>query len=188
MPWLAALLLLQTAVPFWQTKPAAQWSLDECKRILVDSPWTQSQSPYHVYITSAEPVRIAEDRLRKAAVASGEIAADTDEDYWDFINERGREYVVIGVRLPNPAVLLDPREAADVVKESRIKLGKRKHKLAAHFPPTPADPVLRLAFPKKVIGDEKTLTLELYLPGSTTPWRNFEFQLNDLTWNGKPAF
>lgn len=185
---LIAMLLLQIANPFWETKPTANWSVAECERLLRNSPWVQADSPYRVYITSAEPVRIAEERIRAKAALGGEVTAELDQDYQQFVNERYRDHVIVGVHMPNPTLLFDPREVADVVKESRMKLGKRKHKLVAHFPPTAADPVLRLVFPKKLVGDEKTLTLELYIPGSTTPWRNFEFLLKDLTWKGKAEF
>jgi hypothetical protein len=184
----AILFLLQHPAPFWESKPPAEWSLAECRQLLTGSPWVQSDGVNRVYITSAQPVRLAEERLMDAREESGEAPADLDPEYLDFVRERSREYIIVAVHMPNPTLMSDPREAADVAKESRIKIGKRKYKLAAHFPPTPGDPVLRLIFPKKIAGDEKTLTLELYIPGTPTPWRNYEFPLKSLLWKGKPEF
>ena len=46
-----------------------------------------------------------------------------------------------------------------------MQVGARKIKMTGHFPPTSRDPYLRMAFPRQPLGDEKTLTFALYIPG-----------------------
>jgi len=182
-----AALLLQT-VPFWEQRPPAQWSRTEVDQLLSDSPWAQT-SGARVYLASAEPARQAElmwKKWRKQQLGVEERFED-DDDYEEFLRQHPGEYIVVAVSVPNPSITPDPREFAEMEKRSRIKLDKRKYAMLAHFPPTPADPVLRMVFPKKLAGDEKTLILELYLPGVHLPYRNFEFPVKSLVWKGKPA-
>lgn len=173
---------------FWETRPPEEWTRAEVDRLLSDSPWAQS-SDTRVYIASAEPVRRAEllwrDWSRRDAGPEARFVAE--DDYEDFLKQHPGEHIIIGVVIPNWMVTPNPREVAEMEKQSRIKLDKRKYSMLAFFPPTPADPVLRMVFPKKFTGDEKKLTLELYLPGIQLPFRNFEFPISSLTWKGKPA-
>jgi hypothetical protein len=188
MPVLLLASLLLQAVPFWTERPPEQWTSSEVTRLLSDSPWAQS-SGVRVYLASAEPARRAEliwKKLRKAQLGV-EGTFEDDEDYEEFLRKHPGEYIIVGVAGSNPEITPDPREVARMEKESRIKLDKRKYAMLAFFPPTPADPILRMVFPKKLTGDEKTLVLELYVPGVHYPYRNFEFPIKSLTWQGKPA-
>src|SRR5678809_1435483 len=70
--------------------------------------------------------------------------------------------------------------------ESVMLIGKnRKHKLVGHFPPTPADPILRLVFPREVKPTDKSVVFRLYLPGVDFPERELEFEVRDLMYHGK---
>jgi hypothetical protein len=173
---------------FWETRPPEEWTREEVDRLLSDSPWAQS-SDVRVYIASAEPVRRAEllwrDWMRRDAGPEARYVAE--DDYEEFLKQHPGEHIIIGIAVPNWMLTPNPREVAEMEKQSRIKLDKRKHSLLAFFPPTPGDPVLRMVFPKKLTGDEKKLTLELYLPGIRLPFRNFEFPISSLAWKGKPA-
>lgn len=173
---------------FWETRPPEEWTRAEVDRLMSDSPWAQT-SDARVYLASAEPVRQAEllwrDWLRRDA--GPEVRVEPDDDYEDFLRQHPGEHIIIGIVLPNPMLTPNPREVAEMEKKSRIKLDKRKYSMLAFFPPTPGDPVLRMVFPRKVAGDEKKLTLELYLPGLRLPYRNFEFPIRSLEWKGKPA-
>lgn len=173
---------------FWETRPPEEWTRAEVDRLMSDSPWAQS-SDVRVYIASAEPVRRAELlwRERLKGDLGPEARFEQDDDYEDFLRQHPEEHLIIGVHLPNALYAPTPREVAEMEKKSRIKLDKRKYSMLAFFPPTPGDPVLRMVFPRKFAGDEKKLTLELYLPGLNLPYRNFEFPIRLLEWKGKPA-
>ena len=184
----AFVALLLQAAPFWEQRPPAEWTRADVDRMMSDSPWAQTDG-VRVYIASAEPVRQAElmwKKWRKQQLGV-EGVFEEDEDYEQFLREHPGDYIVVGVYGMNPAITPEPRQIAQMEKQSRIKLDKRKYAMIAYFPPTPADPVLRMVFPKKLAGDEKKLILELYLPGVHLPYRNFEFPIKTLVWQGKPA-
>jgi len=206
-PLFAALLLLQLASPrlapplappprapsakdaFWERHPPSEWSQDEVRLLLSDSPWAQTNGG-QVYLASAEPAREAEllwKKWTKQRLGVEERYED-EEDYEEFLRRHPGEHIIVAVRIPNAAPTPNERELATMEKQSRIKLDKRKYAMLAYFPPTPGDPVLRMVFPRKFAGGEKKLTLELYLPGVHLPLRNFEFPIQSLLWRGKPAF
>jgi hypothetical protein len=66
-----------------------------------------------------------------------------------------------------------------------MQVGKNKFKMTGHFPPTKSDPYLHMAFPRPEIGDEKTLTFSIYVPGLPIPFREVLFRLKDMVRNGK---
>ena len=184
---LLAALQLATA-PFWEGRPPEQWSQAEVNRLLSDSPWAHTNG-VRVYLASAEPARQAELMWKKWR--NGQLGVEgkfeDDEDYEEFLRQHPGEYIVVGVAGLDPTITPNPREVAHMQKQSRIKLDKRKYAMIAYFPPTPADPILRMVFPKKLLGDEKTLILELYVAGVHMPFRNFEFPIKSLVWKGRPA-
>ena len=70
--------------------------------------------------------------------------------------------------------------------ECMLRVGKNKVRMSGHFPPTPSDPYLRIAFPRGQIRvDDKTLNFDLYLPGVSFPYRHAEFVLRDMVVNGR---
>ena len=71
--------------------------------------------------------------------------------------------------------------------ESVLRVGRKEYKVAGHFLPIPADPVLRLVFPREVKPTDKTFTIRLYLPGLTFPEREVQFWTKDLMYRGKLA-
>jgi hypothetical protein len=184
----AALLLslMQAQVPFWETKPAAEWTSAEVERLLTDSPWATNEGA-HVYFASAKPVREAEALFKKRLARQlGPEAVPVDTEYEDFMRERGDRHIVVAVRVPDLNMYAEAREAKQVEKDSQIRIGKRKLKLAGLFPPTPSDPYLRLIFPRDVDPAAKSMRLELYIPGADgKPWRSFDFQISAMTYRGK---
>jgi hypothetical protein len=72
-------------------------------------------------------------------------------------------------------------------EESVMLVGQKKYKMVGHFPPTQADPVLRLVFPREVEASDKTVIFRLYLPGVELPDREVEFRTKDLMYHGKLA-
>ena len=71
-------------------------------------------------------------------------------------------------------------------EESILKVGRKKHHMTGHFPPTPSDPYLRMAFPRELGPNDKSLLFELYLPGIGGGYAMVEFRLKELLYQGKP--
>ena len=44
----------------------------------------------------------------------------------------------------------DNRETRQMEQECVMRVGRKKLKMTGHFPPSPGDPYLRLAFPREV--------------------------------------
>jgi hypothetical protein len=72
-------------------------------------------------------------------------------------------------------------------EESVMLVGHKTFKMVGHFPPTGADPVLRLVFPREVETSDKTVVFRLYLPGMEFPDREVEFPTKELMYHGKLA-
>jgi len=70
-------------------------------------------------------------------------------------------------------------------EESVMRVGRKKFKMTGHFPPSPSDPYLRMAFPRQVTVNDKAVSFELYLPGVAIPFRAIEFTLKDMLVRGK---
>jgi hypothetical protein len=85
--------------------------------------------------------------------------------------------IVVAVRLTNRKGFDDATEMRRMQEYCVLKAGKNKYKLTGHFPPWSGDPYLRLAFPRKVELSDKTMTLELYVPGLPGPYRELQFAL-----------
>jgi hypothetical protein len=189
--WVGALLLL-AGPAFWNDKPPADWTMDEVLRLLTDSPWGQiveagprSQGPrLAVYVATADPVMQAEDRLR--AARKQPTADPSWEDYREYILAEHGKLIVVAVRLPNPDQFSDAAEGRQMEQESVLKIGKRRYKIAGHFPPSSSDPYVRLAFPRDVRPGDRSLVFELYIPGVS--YRAAEFKISDMTYRGKPSF
>jgi hypothetical protein len=57
--------------------------------------------------------------------------------------------------------------------------------MTGHFPPSAGDPYLRIAFPREVTANDKSVNFELYVPGVGIPFRSVEFRVKDMTVKGK---
>ncbi len=185
-------LMMAAAVPFWDAKPAADWTLDEVLTLLRDSPWGQmagqsnNAPPVQIYIASAEPAILAEDRLR---VARRKPTSDPAwEDYRAYLVENTGKYIVLAMSVLKPEAFLDNGETSKMEKDSHMKIGRRKYKIEGHFPPSSSDPYVRLVFPKDVREDDRALDFEVYVPGSGNPYRQVRFELKDMIYHGKPSY
>lgn len=185
--------LLMLATPFWETLSPREWNNEQLMLMLTDSPWAQTTtfregSPAPIYLASAKPMREAEaELLRRFTLKIG--AANMPDsasrrEYEDFLAENDGKVVVIAIRNINLKILAEAEEGKRMEEESYMKVGKKKIKLSGHFPPTPADPVLRLIFPRPAeLGKE--IQFELYMAGFTGPYRSAIFKLKDLVYKGK---
>ena len=191
---LLPLLLLFFADPYWIGKPPAEWSDAQLTALLTNSPWAQSVEgpganapPVEVYLATAAPIQLAEkEALRRVQVRrkpGTPLPANAEYDLWMADNRANQ--IVVAVRIQNNRGFLDEQEVRKMESQTQIRAGKKKLKLTGSFPPSESDPYLRLAFPREVELSDKTMYVDLYLPGVPAPFRTAEFKLKDLVSGGK---
>jgi hypothetical protein len=195
MSFLVPLLLLMAA-PFWESQPPQQWSEAQLEALLADSPWAQmvpgpgvSALPVNVRLALAAPIEQAEkEQARRAALRSKPGPKEEDPgalEYRLWLEDNRATQIIVAIRMTTNQGLLDDREVRRMEDESVMRVGKKKIKMTGHFPPSPGDPFLRLAFPREVQLSDKTVTFDLYLPGVSAPFRSAEFKLKDMAVGGK---
>jgi hypothetical protein len=178
-------LLFWFAQPFWEAKPPEQWSDREVEQMLRDSPWAQHTLPIPgplAYLAMARPVEEAETEARVRAKLS---PRDADSDYSYFVTQKRETHFILAVPYENLRGFGDAREIKRLEEATVMILGRRKIRLAGHFPPVPDDPALRLVFPREVQDTDKKVLFRLYLPGAEFPDRTVEFTVKDLIYHGK---
>jgi hypothetical protein len=188
------------AAPFWQTKPPAQWDDRELLEMLTDSPWAQMAqgpgkvspaAPVLIFFATAAPMKIAErerDRRAQLKLPLAKRSSEPDplvEEYRAWLEENRAGQIVVAVLIPNTAAFSDQREVRKMEDESTLQVGRRKLKMTGHFPPSAGDPYLRLAFPRQVALSDKSIVLDLYLPGIPSPYRQAQFTVKDMVVDGK---
>ena len=176
-------LLLMLVVPFWETKPAEQWTDEEIQTVLESSPWvgTAGTDPgIRVYLATAAPIEQAEAELRSRIKKP---LAEPDPDYLDYLREHRDDAFVLAIPYPTVAPA-GAEESQRLDQETEMKIGRKKYKILGHFPPTPSDPVLRLVFPRAVKATDKMVEFNLYLPGLPFPERDVTFFVKDLMYHG----
>lgn len=203
---LAALLLvwLEITAPVWEQKTAAESTDEELAAVLTASPWAQmhrlelpaakgagglSNPTVHLFLATATPVREAERELRRRRLQANtdpERAADTE--FEEFLEANPGRYIVLAVRVLRPELLERPRSVETMERETRLRIGRRSYELVGHFLPTRDDPYVRLIFPRDVRDTDTELRFELYVPGVPLPFRTVRFQLEKLTWHGRPEY
>lgn len=188
------LALFLCADPFWISKPPADWSDPQLLALLSNSPWAQAVDgpgqgapPVQVYLATAAPIALAEkerDRRIQVRRPPGTPAPDKAE-YRLWLEDQNGSQIVLAVHIQNNRGFLDEREVRKMEDETEMHAGKKKFKLTGSFPPSESDPYLRLAFPRQVDLNDKTLRFDLYLPGVPSPFRSVEFTLKDMVSGGK---
>lgn len=194
MKWIGVLLFL--AAPFWETKAPAEWTEDELQRLLTNSPWAQmaeapakSNGPgVQVYLATAAPINQAERERDRRALRKRPVPPEPDplaEEYRVWLEDNRKSQIVLAVNVWNTNAYSKSREMARMENECVMRAGRRKFKMSGHFPPSPGDPYLRLAFPRQVEPGDKTISFDLYLPGIPLPFRTVEFNVKDMMLKGK---
>ncbi len=202
---LAALLF---ADPFWQTKPAKDWTDAELSQFLADSPWAQmapqAAKPQagknvgegklvQVYLATAGPIvkALAErDRrmeLRRPGITKtlGEDPLSEERALW-FADHRAAD-IIIAARVGNNEAFSIEKETERMEHDSVMEAGRARVKVSATFPPTQTDPHLYLAFAREpAAAADKDLSFTLYLPGVPAPYRTVIFKVKDMLVDGKP--
>jgi hypothetical protein len=173
--------------PFWEAKPPERWSNREIEAMRLDSPWAQSVGPdpkVLVYLATAAPIEDAEEEAR---LRTRNPLAEPDPDYLDYLRENGEKQFVLAIPEVTQRGLQEGGEEKAMVEQTEMVIGRKTYKIIGHFPPTEADPVLRLVFPREAQSTDKSILFRLYLPGVTFPNREAEFRVKDLVYHGKLA-
>ena len=206
MIWLAlaALLLVD---PFWQTKPAKDWTDAELSQFLSDSPWAQmaAQSgkpqagknsgegtPVQIYLATAGPVVTAlveRDRrmeLRRPGITKALADDPLSEERAAWFADHRAAYIIVAARVGNNNAFSIEKETSRMERDSVMESGRIQVKVSATFPPTQTDPHVYLAFLREpVAAAGKDLSFGLYLPGVAGPFRTVTFKIKDMLVNGK---
>jgi hypothetical protein len=180
------LLWMALAVaPFWESKPAADWTEQQLHVLLTDSPWAQAveRGGPVAFLATAQPIQDAEREIWRRRTAKGGVGPDPE--YGAFLEKDHGEHIVLAIAYRDPRPLADANEARRMEEESVLQVGKKKYKITGQFPPTPSDPYLRLVYPRKVTPADKSLVFDLYLPG-VSGYHTVEFRLKELLYRGKP--
>jgi hypothetical protein len=207
MIWLALAAFL-FADPFWQTKPAKDWTDAELSQFLADSPWAQMIAQpgkpqggknsgegrlVQVYLATAGPVvkAVAErDRrleLRRPGITKALADDPLSEERAAWFADHRAAYVIIAARVGNNDAFAIGKETSRMERESILEAGRTQVKVSATFPPTQTDPHLYLAFLREpVAAADKDLSFALYLPGVPAPYRTVTFKIKDMMVDGKP--
>jgi hypothetical protein len=174
-------ILALLAAPFWETKAPKDWSEEDLRLLLNDSPWAQAAEPspaVQVYLATARPIREAEAELARRR------GNPLNDEYEDYVRKEGDKNLVVAVAFPNLTALEDGEESHRMQEESIMKVGHKKYKMVGDFPPIPSDRYLRLVFPRVVTETDKSVTFELYLPGNG-PYHEVEFRVREMMYKGK---
>ena len=165
---------------FWDAKPPKDWSEEELGRILANSPWAREEG----FLASAKIMQDAEDEWRRRHISKRtEQPEPAENDYAEFVKNNPGKHVILAVRIEAYNDFLKAEETREMEKSCVLKAGKQKLRLVGHFPPSSADPYLRLVFPRPATV-EKNLRFELYLPGVSKPYRELEFYGKEMTVKG----
>jgi hypothetical protein len=180
-------LLFFLGPPFWEAKPPERWTDREIDAIRHDSPWAQSIGPEPmvlVYLATAGPI---EDADQEARLRIKKPLGEPDPDYLDYLRGNADKQFVLAIPGVPLSGLQKPGEERLMEEQNQMVVGRKSYKIVGHFPPTDADPVLRLVFPREVQATDKSVIFRLYLPGVPFPDRETEFRVKDLMYHGKLA-
>jgi hypothetical protein len=192
---LVVAFLLLAGAPFWETTAPKDWTAEQLEDMLRASPWAKTLEPplsmggvpsIPVYLATATPVRAAEVELLRRAGSPAE--PDEVDEYRDFLRQNAATHIVLAIQVPDRRAFSNAREVRRMEEQSFLKIGKKKHGVAGHFPPSVSDPWLRLVFPRDDTAAGPSLVFDLYLPGAPAPYRTIQFFLKELTYRGKPDF
>src|ERR1019366_2959223 len=138
MIWLILLSLL-SADPFWQTKPAKEWTDAELSKFLADSPWAQmaAQSAktqggkntgegasVQIYLATAGPVvkALAErDRrleLRRPGITKALAEDPLSEERALWFADHRAAYIIVAARVGNNDAFSIEKETGRMERES----------------------------------------------------------------------
>ena len=178
-------LLLFFAQPFWESKPPEKWTDREIDTLVHASPWGQIAGPSPevlVYLATAAPIEEAEAQQR---LRIKRPLAEPDPDYANYLRLNRDHAMVLAIPYAEPIRFGTEEEQKRLEEDCELVIVKKAYKILGYFPPTPADPVLRLVFPRAVKTGDRSAIFRLYLPGIAFPEREVEFRVKELVYRGK---
>jgi hypothetical protein len=190
-------LLFLFADPYWSSKPPADWSDPQLTALLTSSPWAEAvpgpgadSPPVEVFLDTAGPIQLAEKEHERRAQVRRKPGPLTPEnpavsEYRLWLEDNRATQIVVAIAIRSNKGFLDEGEVRRMEERCIMRAGKKKIKMTGSFPPSEADPYLRLAFPRQVELSDKMLSFDLYLPGVPAPFRTAEFVLKDMVVAGK---
>ena len=206
MIWMILAALL-CADPFWQTKPALEWTDAELSQFLADSPWAQMAAqpgkaqvgknagqgqPVQIYLATAGPVvkALAERgrrmELRRPGITKALAEDPLSEERAAWFADHRAAYIIVAARVGNNSAFSIDKETSRMERDSVMEAGRIQVKVSATFPPTETDPHVYLAFLREpVAAADKDLSFGLYLPGVPAPYRSVTFKIKEMMVDGK---
>jgi hypothetical protein len=194
---LLAVLSLLTA-SFWDSKAPADWTDNQLIQLFTDSPWAQMvgapggkdplSPPVQIYIATAATMQQGEkEKLRRYARKGNAAAVESpmDTEYRLWFEDNMATQIVLAVRINRNKAFDDAAQTKLMENDSIMRVGRKRYKMTANFPPTQHETFLHMAFPRQVQETDKIVTFELYIPGATPPYRTVEFKVKDMIVNGK---
>ena len=191
-------IVLLAAGSFWEDKPPDKWTELELIKLITDSPWAQmvpgpgnvDTPAMQLYLATAAPLDLAEHererRYRLRHPKTGEEAGDTlVAEYRAWLAENRATQIVVAIGVGQAGAFSNEQETRRMTEESVMRVGRKKYKITAHFPPSAGDPYLRLAFPRVASESDKTVTFDLYVPGVSMGARSVEFAIKTMMVKGK---
>jgi hypothetical protein len=183
-------LCLMAATGFWESKPPEEWTVEEVQSIFEASPWSRTLrvrgDPLQAHLASALPMRHAEKRQRAFQKRTGAPDASFAE-YLAMMEED--QYIVLAVKIKDRERFSDGVMINRMQKDTQMRIGKKVYPLVTHFPPSSSDTYLRLVFARPELGPgDKSLFFAFMVPGATDPYRQVEFLVKDLMFQGKLAY
>ncbi len=178
-------LLFFLAQPFWEARPPDKWTDREIETLLEASPWAETVGPdpgVRISLPMAAPMEQAESERRARAKKSLPLL---DPDYLDYIRDNREKVIILAISYETQSAAGSPQENKRMEVESEMKVGRKSYQILGHFPPTTADPVLRLVFPRAVQPTDKQVEFKLYVPGVSFPERGVTFFVKELMVRGK---
>src|SRR5580704_17089355 len=106
--------LLASPRPFWESKPAHDWTDLEISTMLHDSPWAHpalgqgivSNPGLQTYLLSALPIQEAEAEVRRRRQIRNRPTGPVETDeYLEFLKQHQGESIVLTVFFPDPMQL-----------------------------------------------------------------------------------
>jgi hypothetical protein len=186
-------LLLMFAAPFWEAKAPSDWTEEELAQMFTDSPWAQmltgpaSAPPVPAFLATAPRMAQAEKErdLRHRRKRPKDEIDPLAEEYRAWFEENRATQIVLAIPITDPKAFNSGTDTQRMEDESVMHVGRKKFKMTGHFPPSPGDPYLRLAFPRQVSSSDKSVVFDLYIPGVAIPFRTIEFRVKDMLVAGK---
>lgn len=188
---LAAALL---AAPFWETTEPSDWSDEQLVEALTLSPWAQLQNGTHMYLATAQPLRLAEAELARrtevgaaadSALSAVALGFQEDDEYLEFIADNAGDFIVLAVRVNDRRYLSREKSVKEMEQRCELRIDRQRYPLVGHFPPRDDDPYLRLVFPRAVKPDDKEVEFRLFVPGISLPYRRVFFSVARLFFRGE---